>query len=378
VPTPTAARIPFIDLQAQRARLGGRIDAAIERVLEHGRFILGPEVAELEDQLARYCGVAHAVGCSSGTDALVLALMARQIGPGDAVLVPSFTFPGTAEVAALLGATPVFVDVLPDTFNVDPARLADGLDAARGAGLVPRALIAVDLFGQPAEYDAIEPACRDHDLVLVVDAAQSLGAAWGDRRAGAIGDLAAASFFPSKPLGCYGDGGAVFTGDHELAGTVRSLRSHGQGAHKYDTVRVGLNARLDTIQAAIVLAKLTIFDEELEARRRVAARYATSLGDAVTVPVVRPAATSAWAQYTVQADDRDSVMESLNDAGVPTAVHYPKPLHRQPAYTSFPTATGGLPVAEQIGDRVLSLPMHPYLDEETQAVVVAAVQRAVA
>lgn len=303
--------------------------------------------------------------------------MARGIGAGDAVLVPSFTFPGTAEVVALLGATPVFVDVLPDTFNVDPDRLGEGLDAAAATGCTPRAVIAVDLFGQPADYDAVESWCRERGLLLVVDAAQSFGATWRDRRVGSIGDVACTSFFPSKPLGCYGDGGAVFTNDDELAADLRSLRAHGRGAHKYDQVRVGLNARLDTIQAAVVLEKLTIFDHELAARRRVAARYSEKLAGTVAVPVVRTEAESAWAQYTVRVADRDGLADALGDDGVPTAVHYPTPMHLQPAYESFPRASRGLPVSESVAGEVLSLPMHPYLDDPTTDRIVDAVIRTV-
>ncbi|MGQ0803887.1 MAG: DegT/DnrJ/EryC1/StrS family aminotransferase [Actinomycetota bacterium] len=369
--------IPLVDLHAQRARLEGRIEAAIQRVLVHGQFILGPEVGELEERLAAHCGVRHAVGASSGTDALLMALMAARIGSGDAVLVPSFTFPATAEVVALLGATPVFVDVCPDTGNVDPDRLVDGLAAAAAAGLVARALIAVDLFGQPADYDRVEPFCRDHELVLVVDAAQSLGATWRGRQVGGIGDVACTSFFPSKPLGGYGDGGAVLTHDDDVADSVRSLRAHGRGDHKYDIARVGINGRLDTIQAAILLEKLSVFEDELRARRAVADRYTEGLAGSVTVPVVRSGATSAWAQYTIQVSGRDGLVAALADRGIASAVYYPAPLHEQPAYRGCPRAAEHLPAAEHLAATVVSMPMHPYLDPTAQDRVIAAVRTVV-
>ena len=369
--------IAFIDLAAQRERLGDRIDAAIGRVLQHGKFIMGPEVGELEARLSEYCGVAHTVSCSSGTDALLMALLALGIGPGDAVIVPTFTFAATAEVVALAGATPLFVDVLPDTANLDPAGLVGALHAARGARVTPRAVIAVDLFGQPADYDEIEAFCAEYDLVLIADAAQSFGATWRGRRTGSIGHVACTSFFPAKPLGCYGDGGAIFTDDAELAATLRSVRVHGQGTNKYDNVRVGINGRLDTLQAAVLLEKLNIFDDEIAARDRVATRYTEALTDVVDVPVVRPAATSVWAQYTIVVDDRERVAADLKGEGVPTAIYYPKPLHTQPAYEACPRASDGLAASEHLAEHVLSLPMHPYLDESTQDRVIAALRGAV-
>lgn len=370
------APIAFIDLAAQRARIGDQIDAAIRRVLEHGHFIMGPEVGELEARLSGYCGVRNVITCASGTDALLLALLARGIGPGDAVIVPTFTFAATAEVVALIGATPVFVDVLHDTANIDPAGLEAGLHAARGAGLTTRAVIAVDLFGQPAEYDDIEAFCGEHDLFLLADAAQSFGATWRGRRAGSIGDVACTSFFPAKPLGCYGDGGAVFTDDDDIAAVVRSLRVHGQGADKYDNVRVGINGRLDTIQAAVLLEKLTIFDDELAARERVASRYRGALGGTVDALAVRSEAGSAWAQFTVTTEGRDDLARALGEAGIPTAVYYRVPLHRQPAYSHHPVASDGVPVSERLAASVLSLPMHPYLSEAAQDRVIGAVEAA--
>lgn len=370
--------IELIDLHAQSERLGDRVDTAIARVLKHGRFIMGPEVAELEDSLTDFCGAKHAVSCSSGTDALLMALLALNIGPGDAVIVPTFTFASSAEVVALVGAIPVFVDVLPTTANLDPAGLSDALDVARRAGATPRALITVDLFGQPADYDEIESLCAAHDLTLIADAAQSFGATWRSRRTGSIGTIACTSFFPAKPLGCYGDGGAVFTDDDALAATLRSIRVHGQGTNKYDNVRVGINGRLDTIQASILLEKLAIFPEELVARDRAASRYRDALTGVVGLLELRTEATSAWAQYTIVVEYRDEVATRLRDLGVPSAIYYPKPLHRQPAYEAFPQTSGGLTVSEYLADHVLSLPMHPYLDEATQDRVIAAVRSATA
>jgi dTDP-4-amino-4,6-dideoxygalactose transaminase len=371
-----ARPIPFIDLQAQRARLGARLERAIGTVLEHGQYILGPEVGTLEAKLAAFAGAGHAIACANGTDALALALMAKGIGPGDAVLVPAFTFVATAEAVALMGATPVFCDVREDTFNLDPDHLETGLETARTQGLTPRAVIPVDLFGQPADYERIEAFCAAHDLWLLADAAQSFGATYRGRRTGSIGLLAATSFFPAKPLGCYGDGGAVFTADGGLANALRSLRVHGQGRDKYDNVRIGMNGRLDTLQAAIMLEKLDIFEDEILSRQRVAARYGEMLADLVQVPEVAAGVTSVWAQYTIQVDRvvRDRLVRALAAAGIPTALYYPIPLHRQKAYRHFPAPAGGLPVAERLAGRVLSLPMHPYLDEPTQTRIAMAVR----
>ena len=370
--------IPFADLQAQRQRLGPELDAAIARVLEHGRFIMGPEVGELEAKLAAFCGARHAITCASGTDALILGLMAEGIGPGDAVLVPSFTFVATAEAVVWLGAVPVFVDVHPDTFNLDPVSLEGGIRTAMDQGLKPRGVIAVDLFGQPCDYQAIEAICTQHGLWLMADAAQSFGATYRERRVGQIGLMTATSFFPAKPLGCYGDGGCLFTDDDRLADTIRSLRVHGQGEDKYDNVRIGMNGRLDTLQAAILLEKLKIFADEVVARQGVAARYDEGLRDVVRTPELMAEATSVWAQYTIVLEhpDRDAVAARLHAQGIPTAVYYRKPLHLQDAYRQFPTAAGGLPVAEGLSRQVLSLPLHPYLDAATQQIIVQAVQAA--
>ncbi len=376
--TAASAPIAFIDLAAQRRRLGERIDQAISRVVDHGGYIIGPEVRRLESELAAFCGAKHVISCSNGTDALVLPLRAKGIGPGDAVFCPAFTFAATAEVVAWVGATPVFVDICADSFNMDAVSLEAAVVTARRAGLRPAAVIAVDLFGQPADYDAIEPVCIREGLWLMADSAQGFGSVYRGRRSGTIGLAATTSFFPAKPLGCYGDGGAVFTEDDQLAETMRSLRVHGQGADKYDNVRIGMNARLDTIQAAILLEKLSIFSDEIIARNQVARRYGEALADVAIVPRVASDMTSVWAQYTLRlpAGRRDAVAAKLKAVGVPTAVYYPKPLHLQTAYRGFPVADGGLPVSEAIAAEVLSLPMHPYLDEVTQNRIVSAVRKA--
>jgi len=369
--------IPFIDLEAQRERIGPRMDEAILRVVHHGRYIMGPEVAELEQRLAAFCGAKHCVTCANGTDALGLVLMAWGVRPGDAVFVPAFTFVATAEVVAWLGATPVFVDVLEDTFNMDPASLEQGIAAACAMDLTPRAVIPVDLFGQPADYRQILPVAGAHDLLVLADAAQSFGAMLDNRAVGTIGHATATSFFPAKPLGCYGDGGAVFTDDDDLAATLHSLRVHGQGSDKYDNVRIGINGRLDTIQAAVLIEKLAVFPEEVEARDAVARRYGEQLSDQVRTPDLAPGATSVWAQYTIQVDDRAALQAALKEGGVPSAVYYPIPLSRQTGYRHYPTVPGGVPVSEALSARVLSLPMHPYLGEADQDVVAQAVRRAV-
>ncbi|WP_119459316.1 DegT/DnrJ/EryC1/StrS family aminotransferase [Rhodospirillaceae bacterium SYSU D60014] len=375
VPTSRPTPIPFIDLQAQRQHIGSRIDQAIGRVLEHGRFILGPEVTELERQLAAFCGVSHAVTCANGTDALQLVLMAREIGPGDAVFVPSFTFTATAEVVALIGATPVFVDIRDSDFNMDPAALEAAVVWAGREGLKPTAIIAVDLFGQPADYTALSAIAAEHKLFLLADAAQSFGAERAGRRVGAMGDAATTSFFPAKPLGCYGDGGAIFTQDENMAAVLRSLRMHGQGVDRYDNVRIGMTSRLDTVQAAILMEKLAILPDEILARQRVAQRYNDGLGDLIGTPRVEEGVRSVWAQYTITLDGRDQVAAELGAAGIPTAIYYPKPLHLQAAYRRFP-APAGLPVSERLADYVLSLPMHPYLDPDTQDRIINAVRAA--
>jgi dTDP-4-amino-4,6-dideoxygalactose transaminase len=372
--------IPFIDVAAQRRRLGDKIDVAVARVLDHCQFILGPEVRALEQALAEFCGARHVVSCASGTDALALVLMARGIGPGDAVICPSFTFCATAEMVALLGATPVFADVEEATFNISPASVVRAIVAAKKAGLTPRMILPVDLFGLPAEHHALNAIAAEEKLFVLDDAAQGFGATIGNRKIGALTDATTTSFFPAKPLGCYGDGGAVFTDDPEMAETLVSLRVHGQGRDKYDNVRIGLTARLDTIQAAVLIEKLRIFPDEIDARNRIARRYAKALDGLVGVPKVPDGMTSIWAQYTIRIKPgtRDTFAASLKAEGVPTAIYYPKPLHRMQVYGGFPCAEGGLPVTDRLAEEVISLPMHAYLDEPTQDRIVAAVRRAVA
>lgn len=378
-PHTPAQSIPFIDIVEQRRHLGKRIDDAVARVLTHCQFINGPEVARLEADLAAFSGAKHVVACASGTDALLMVLMARKIGPGDAVICPTFTFCATGEVVALLGATPVFVDVDETTFNIDPASLRDGIAVAKKRGLKPRAVIPVDLFGQPADLDAISAIAEAEGMFVLDDAAQSFGASYKGQPLGTFGLATATSFFPAKPLGCFGDGGAIFTDDAELAETLRSVRVHGQGSDKYDNVRLGLTARIDTIQAAILIEKLKIFPDEIAARNAAAKRYNEGLGNAVIVPRVEQNRTSVWAQYTIRLPDggRDALAATLKAQGIPTAIYYPKSLHQQTAYRNFPVAGGGLPVSEKLSLDVISLPMHAYLDEPTQDRIIRAVRGAI-
>ena len=375
-----ASPIPFIDLAAQRRRLGKSVDDAIARVLSHGQYIMGPEVLELERQLAQFCGARHAISCSSGTDALQLVLMARRIGRGDAVICPSFTFCATAEVVALLGATPVFAEVDAATFNLNAASIARAAATARKLGLKPTAVIPVDLFGLPAEHDAIAEVAAAEGLFVLDDAAQGFGATFKGKPLGAFGLATATSFFPAKPLGCYGDGGAIFTDDDGLANVMRSLRVHGHGTDKYDNVRIGMTGRLDTIQAAVLIEKLKIFPDEIAARAGIARRYNEQLGDVAIVPQLPNHSSSVWAQYTIRLEPgrRDRLAAALKGEGIPTAIYYAKPLHRQGAYANFPVADGGLAVSDRLADEVISLPMHAYLDEPVQDRIVAAVRRALA
>lgn len=353
--------IAFVDLEAQRTRIESQIDAAIGRVLAHGKFILGPEVAEFEGKLAAYTGARHCLAVANGTDALQIAQMALGIGAGDEVVMPGFTYIATAETTALLGARPVYVDIDARTYDLDPALLE--------AAITPRtkAVIAVSLFGQCADFGAINAIAARHGIPVIEDAAQSLGATCNGRRSGNLTRIACTSFFPSKPLGCYGDGGAIFTDDDELAKVMRQIARHGQD-RRYHHVRVGVNSRLDTLQAAVLLEKLKILDEELIARQRVADTYTRLLASAgvTTTPYVGAGNVSAWAQYTVQVANRDRVKKVLAEAGIPTAVHYPTPLNRQPAVAS----AAELPVGDTVAERVLSLPMHPYLTEQIQLSVV--------
>jgi dTDP-4-amino-4,6-dideoxygalactose transaminase len=364
----------FIDLRTQLELIRPHIDAAIKRVLDHGIFIMGPEVHALEKQLAEFCGVKHAISCANGTDALGLGLMAKNVGPGDAVFVPSFTFAATAEVVSWVGATPVFIDSLEDAYNIDPKSLEQGIAQAKKLGIKPAGIIPVDLFGQPADYDAIQAIADEHGLWVMADGAQSFGASYKGRKVGNIGDMSTTSFFPAKPLGCYGDGGAIFTNDDDLAAIIKSLRVHGQGSDKYDNVRIGMNGRLDTIQAAILIEKLKIFPDELIARQKTADTYNEALKGIVKVPHVIDGATSAWAQYTVvlpEHIDRSKLMASLKEGGIPTMVYYVKPLHLQTAYKHYPTATGSaLSVCENLSERVLSLPMSGYVGGEEAFTVI--------
>ncbi|MGN6471578.1 MAG: DegT/DnrJ/EryC1/StrS family aminotransferase [Rhizobiaceae bacterium] len=368
----------FIDLGAQRERLKDRLQSAIDEVIAGGKYILGPQVAEFEKKIADYIGVEHAVACANGTDALLMPLMAFGIGPGDAVFVPSFTFAATAEVVALAGAEPVFIDVDPDSYNIDVAQLEAAIGEIRKEGrLEPKAIIPVDLFGLSADYSAIATIADREGLLIVEDAAQAIGGERENVRCGAFGDIAATSFYPAKPLGCYGDGGAMFTNDAALAEKLRSIAFHGKGESQYDNVRVGLNSRLDTLQAAILIEKLGILSDEMEERQRVARRYSEGLGDVVKVPVIPRGYRSAWAQYAIETERRDAVRSALKDAGIPSVVYYEKPLHLQKAYERYPRASAGLPVSETLPDRILCLPMHPYLSEADQDRIVGVIRKAV-
>ncbi len=361
----------FIDLKAQYCTLKDRIDTRIASVLNEGNFIMGPEVMELEKQLSEYTGVKHTISCANGTDALQLALMANGVGPGDVVFTTPFTFFATAETISLVGATPVFVDINPDTFNLDPDRLKEAI-ITNNAGTA-KAVISVDLFGLPADYPRLETICRDHDLILIEDAAQGFGGAIDGRRAGSFGDVATTSFFPAKPLGCYGDGGAMFTDDDALADLLRSLRFHGKGEEKYDNVRVGLNSRLDTLQAAILIEKLAAFPKEAEARQKLADYYTGCLKGRFQTPVVPKGYQSIWAQYSLIAKDgeeRARFQSSCKSQGIPTMVYYPQPLHLLGAFEHMGYNIGDYPVSEDVASRIFSLPMHPYMKDETAEKVV--------
>ena len=369
-----SAPVPFIDLQAQRRRIASEIERAVMTAVEGGQWVMGPQVRALEEQFATYAGVKHCIACANGTDALMIVLRAWEIGPGDAVFVPAFTFAASAEIVALVGATPVFVDVLEDTYNLDPLSLEAAFAMIKREGkLTPRAIMPVDLFGQPADYNAIEPIATRERLKLLVDTAQAFGATLDGRQTASIGDAAATSFFPAKPLGCYGDGGATFTNDDGLADLLRSIRMHGQGSDKYENVRIGVNSRLDTIQAAILTEKMKIFPEEIEMRERIARRYTEGFrrSNRVRPPHVMEGARSTWAQYTIQAPDRDKLAADLKAKGIPTAIYYPTPLSHQKGYAHFPSA--GTPISDRIAKHVISLPMHPYLDEAAQDRIISAV-----
>ena len=368
--------IAFIDLAAQQQRIREKLDARIATVLDHGQYIMGQEVSRLEEELAEYCGVSHAISCSSGTDALMLGLIALGVRPGDAVIVPSFTFAATAEVLPCLGAIPVFADIDHATFNLDPDGLEPALAAASKAGVKTVGIIPVGLFGQPANMDRINAFAEANGLWVMDDAAQSFGTEWNGIRTGRLGAITATSFFPAKPLGCYGDGGAVFTDDDDYAEIMRSARIHGMGRERYYHDRYGMTARMDTLQATILSEKLTIFAEELDLRQAVADRYNDCLGGAVETPAIDTMATSSWAQYCIrlaEGSDRGAVQAALKERGIPTAIYYPMGMHQQPPYARFPVAEGGLPVTADNCSRVLALPMHPYLDAETQQFIIDAV-----
>jgi dTDP-4-amino-4,6-dideoxygalactose transaminase len=369
--------IPFIDVAAQRRRLGHAVDDAVARVLAHCQFVNGPEVRAFESDLAAFCGARHAIGCASGTDALLLVLMAWEIKPGDAVICPSFTYHATAEMVALLGATPIIADVSPETFNLDPASCERGVATAKRLGLKPRAIIPVDLFGLPADHEAIAAIAKTYDLKILDDAAQGFGAAYRGNKLGTFGTATATSFFPAKPLGCYGDGGAVFTDDDALAARVKSIRLHGEGVDRSEAARIGITGRLDTIQAAILIEKLKIFPDEIAARNRVAERYEQALADIAIVPRVGNESTSVWAQYTIKLKpgQRDKLAADLKAQGIPTAIYYTNPLHKQPAYRDYPLADGGVPVSEQLSGEVISLPMHAYLEQPDQDRIIGAVRK---
>jgi dTDP-4-amino-4,6-dideoxygalactose transaminase len=371
--------IPFIDLKAQQARIRDKIDAGLAQVLDHGGYILGPEIGALETRLGEWSGAKHNISCSSGTDALLLALHGLGLKPGEGVIVPSFTFAASAEVMPVMGAVPVFAEVDPITFNLDAGRLDAAMDAANASGVKVVGIIGVGLFGQPADLEALMKYAVAHDLWLIDDAAQSFGASWQSGKVGSLAHVTCTSFFPAKPLGCYGDGGAVFTDNDEVAQIIRSCRVHGMGKDKYQNVRIGMTGRLDTMQAVVLDAKLDIFAEELELRQQIAERYHTKIGNIVEVPRLRPEATSSWAQYTIKLPDginRDDVCASMNGAGVPTAIYYPVPMHRQGPYTGFPVAGGSLEGTDSLSKSVMSLPMHPYLEEDVQNTVVSALKAA--
>ena len=363
----------FIDLAKQQSLIKTNLDKRIQDVLAHGKYIMVPEIKEMEAQLAEYVGVKHCVSCSSGTDALLMPLMAWDVGPGDAIFTTPFTFIATAEVIQLLGATPIFVDIDPKTYNISPELLDIAIANVIEKGeLNPKAIIPVDLFGLPADYAALELISKKYDIKILEDAAQGFGGQIDDRMACSFGDAASTSFFPAKPLGCYGDGGAIFTDDDELYEKLVSIRVHGKGGDKYDNVRIGINGRMDTLQAAIVLEKFTLFPTEVKLRNEVAAKYNNLLSDRVVIPEVASGYTSVWAQYSIlakDADDRAALQAKLKDAGIPSAVYYPKPLHQQTAFNHLAYKDGDFPVSEEMSQRIFSLPMHPYLETADIAMI---------
>jgi len=364
--------IQFIDLQAQRKRIKNEINKGIQNVLEHGGFIMGPEVKQFESELANFGNAKHAISCANGTDALHIALLSWGIGPGDAVFCPSFTYCATAESIVNVGATPIFIDIDRATYNIDSTSLINAINEVKTAGeLIPRAIIAVDLFGQSADYIALSEIAKTEKLKLLADSAQGFGTTLNGNHPIYWADATTTSFFPAKPLGCYGDGGAILTNDNKMAEVLKSLRVHGKGTDKYDNIRIGVNSRLDTIQAAILLPKLAIFNDEIEKRNVIASNYIDSLGNyALRVPTVRDGVVSTWAQFTIEVSDPLSFANKLKSKGIPTARYYPKPVHHQSAYMGFPIQGSSLKNTESCIHNIISLPMHPYLDQHTQAMII--------
>ena len=363
----------FIDLKAQQKQIREKVNKRIQKVLDHGKYIMGPEVFEFEDKLAKYVNVKHCISCSSGTDALLIPLLARGISKGDAVLTTPFTYIATAEVIALLGAEPVFVDIYPTTFNMDPSKIEGAIDYAKNKGLVPKAIIPVDLFGLPARYRLIQEIADKYNLFVVEDAAQGLGGSIRSKKAGSYGNVASTSFFPAKPLGCYGDGGAIFTNDDDLAQNMRSIRVHGSGLDKYDNVRIGINGRLDTFQAAILLEKFAIFNDELDLRNQISQYYNNSINNNFQKPIIPDQYYSSWAQYSVlsrSSKHREEIISSLKKEKIPSMIYYRIPLHLQKVFKKLNYKKGDFPIAESIADRIFSLPMHPYLENHHQNKIV--------
>lgn len=366
--------LKFIDLAEQQKTIRLEIDNAVKKVLDHGIYIMGPEVKEFEQELCKFSQVKHSLTCANGTDALTLVLMAWGVGPGDAVFVPSFTYVASAEAPSQLGATPFFVDVAEDTFNIDHESLKQAIIDARKLGLNPSVVVTVDLFGYPSDVDKITDIAHSNNIKVLVDAAQSYGACLDSRPVGSMGDATTTSFFPAKPLGCYGDGGAVFTNNDNDAELINSIRLHGKGKEKYDNVRIGLNSRLDTIQAAILIEKLKIFPKELIMRQKVANYYEEGLGSCIKTPQIKNSASSAWAQYTLIIKNRDFIQEELKKMGTPTVIYYPNPLSKQTGYKHYPSVSSGVKTSEYLAQHVLSLPMHPYLKTENQKKIIDSIK----
>ena len=363
----------FIDLKSQQRKIRKKIDRRIEEVLDRGKYINGPEVVELEEKLANYVGVKHCISCSSGTDALLIPLMAYEIGQGDAVITTPFTYIATAEVIRLLGAVPVFTDIYTATFNINPSGIKNAIIKAQNNGLKPKGIISVDLFGLPARYREIEEIASENDLFVIEDAAQGFGGEIKGKKSGSFGHVASTSFFPAKPLGCYGDGGAIFTNSGNLADKMRSIRVHGSGVDKYQNVRLGINGRLDTIQAAILLEKLSIFDDEINSRNRIANYYSKNINSKYIKPYVPKGYLSSWAQYSLVIDkeiERTKVLEHLKKKNIPAMVYYKIPLHLQEVFKNLGNLKGDFPISEKIASRIFSIPMHPYLNKMDQDAII--------